>query len=78
MASGGRDDLKYFFDKYAGFGKTEAQLKKKNIRIDSRNIQKLMKDGDIIDSKYTISSLNSDIARTLDKLTSSGTYAERT
>jgi len=74
MASNGNDELKDAFNKYARFGKTEAQLKEKDIRIESKNIQKMMKDAAIIDGKYTSQLLDNDIARVLGKLTSSGTY----
>ncbi|UJR33221.1 hypothetical protein I4U23_020676 [Adineta vaga] len=74
MASGGNSDLKEAFDKYSKFGKTEAQLKEKDVRIESKNIQKMMKDGGIVDSKYTTQLLDNDIARVLGKLTTGGTY----
>jgi hypothetical protein len=76
MASGGSSGLKDAFDKYSRFGKTEAQLKEKDIRIDSKNIQKMMKDAGVIDNKYTTQLLDNDIARVLGKLTSGGTYAK--
>ena len=76
MASGGSGSLKDAFDKYSRFGKTETQLKDKDIRIDSKNIQKLMKDAGVIDSKYTTQLLDNDMARVLGKLTSGGTYAK--
>jgi hypothetical protein len=74
MASGGNGGLKEAFDKYSRFGKTEAQLKEKDIRIESKNIQKMMKDGGIIDTKYTSQLLDNDIARVLGKLTTGGSY----
>ena len=39
-------DAKSIFEKYAKFGKTEAQIKemKGGLRIETRNIQKLMKE----------------------------------
>jgi len=74
MASGGSGGLKEAFDKYSRFGKTESQLKEKDIRIDSKNIQKMMKDAGVVDSKYTTQLLDNDIARVLGKLTSGGTY----
>ena len=51
------------FEKFAKFGKTEAQIKemKGGIRIESRNIQKLMKESNVIDSKYTTQLLDNDI-----------------
>ena len=74
MASGGGSGLKAVFDQYARFGKTEAQLKEKDVRLESKNIQKMMKDGGIVDAKYTTQLLDNDISRILGKLTSGGTY----
>jgi hypothetical protein len=68
--------LKVAFDKYSRFGKTETQLKEKDIRIDSKNIQKMMKDAGVVDGKYTTQLLDNDIARVLGKLTSGGTYTK--
>jgi len=76
MASGGASGLKKVFDEYSRFGKTDAQLKDKEIRLDSKNIQKLMKDTGVVDSKYSTQLLDNDIARVLGKLTSGGTYAK--
>ncbi|CAF1143891.1 unnamed protein product [Rotaria sp. Silwood1] len=76
MASGGNSGLKAAFDTYSRFGKTDAQLKEKDIRIDSKNIQKMMKDAGVVDSKYSTQLLDNDIARVLGKLTSGGTYAK--
>ncbi|CAF1002321.1 unnamed protein product [Rotaria sordida] len=76
MASGGNSGLKEAFDKYSRFGKTEAQLKEKDIRIDSKNIQKMMKDAGVIDGTYPTQLLDNDISRVLGKLTSGGTYAK--
>jgi len=76
MASGGSNDLKDVFDKYSKFGKTEAQLREKDIRIESKNIQKMMKDTGVVDSKYTSQLLDNDIARVLGKLTTGGTYTK--
>lgn len=76
MASSGSSNLKDAFDKYSRFGKTEAQLKEKDIRIDSKNIQKMMKDAEVLDKSYTPQLLDNDIARVLGKLTSGGTYAK--
>jgi len=79
MASGGASgDLKQAFDTYAKFGKTESQLKDKDLRIDSRNLQKMMKDCGVIDSKYTSQLFDNDMARVLGKLTSGGTYPKGT
>jgi hypothetical protein len=74
MASSGGGGLKEVFDKYSRFGKTEAQLKEKDLRIDSKNVQKMMKDCGVVDSKYSTQLLDNDIARVLGKLTSGGTY----
>lgn len=74
MAAGGSSGLKAAFDKYSRFGKTESQLKEKDVRIDSRNLQKMMKDAGVIDSKYTTQLFDNDMARVLGKLTSGGTY----
>jgi len=76
MASGGNSGIKAAFDQYSRFGKTEAQLKEKDLRIDSKNIQKMMKDAGVVDSKYSTQLLDNDIARVLGKLTSGGTYAK--
>ncbi|CAF0835781.1 unnamed protein product [Brachionus calyciflorus] len=69
MASGGSD----IFEKYAKFGKTEAQIKemKGGLRIETRNVQKLMKESGVIDSKYTTQLLDNDIMRVIGKLTTS-------
>lgn len=74
MASGGNAGLKQAFDTFARFGKTEAQLKEKDLRIESKNIQKMMKEAGVVDSKYSTQLLDNDIARVLGKLTSGGTY----
>ena len=76
MASGSSGDLKDAFEKYSRFGKTEAQLKEKDLRIESKNIQKMMKDANLIDSKYPTQLLDNDIARVLGKLTTGGTYVK--
>ena len=59
MASGGSDA----FDKYAKFGKTEAQLKeaKGGLRIEQKNIQKMMKETGVIDGKYASQLLDNDM-----------------
>lgn len=75
MASGG-GDLKSIFSQYARFGKTEAQAKEKDIRLESKNIQKMMKDSGVVDAKYSMQLLDNDISRVLGKLTSGGTYAK--
>ena len=76
MASGGSGGLREVFDKYSRFGKSESQLKEKDLRIDSKNVQKMMKDTGVCDSKYSTQLLDNDIARVLGKLTSGGTYAK--
>jgi hypothetical protein len=65
MASANSGDIKATFDKYAKFGKTEAQLKelKGALRIESRNIQKMLKETGVIDSKYTSNLLDNDISK---------------
>lgn len=78
MASGGSGSLKGVFDQYSRFGKTEAQLKDKEVRLESRNIQKMMKDCGVIDSKYTTQALDNDVARVLGQLTNGGTYPKGT
>ena len=78
MASGGGSGLKEAFDKYSRFGKTETQLKEKELRIESKNIQKMMKDGGILNTKYTTQLLDNDVARVLGKLTIGGTYPKGT
>lgn len=61
MASGSSD----VFEKYAKFGKTEAQIKemKGGLRIETRNVQKLMKESGVIDSKYSTQLLDNDISK---------------
>ena len=76
MASGGSSGLKQAFDQFARFGKSETQLKEKDVRIESKNVQKLMKEAGIVDAKYTSQLLDNDMARVLGKLTSSGTYTK--
>jgi hypothetical protein len=75
MATGGNaGGLKQAYDQYSRFGKSETQLKEKEIRIDSKNLQKMMKDAGVIDAKYTTQLFDNDMARVLGKLTSGGTY----
>jgi hypothetical protein len=74
MASGGSSGLKQAFDTYAKFGKSDTQAKDKDARIESKNIQKMMKDSGVIDAKYSTQLLDNDISRVLGKLTSGGTY----
>ncbi|CAF0802178.1 unnamed protein product [Adineta steineri] len=69
MASGGHGGLKEVFDKYSKFGKSESQLKEKDIRIDSKNLTKMLKDTGVIDSKYSSNLFDNDMARVLGKLT---------
>ncbi|CAF4004392.1 unnamed protein product [Adineta steineri] len=76
MASGGHGGLKEVFDKYSKFGKSESQLKEKDIRIDSKNLTKMLKDTGVIDSKYSSNLFDNDMARVLGKLTTGGTYAK--
>ncbi|CAF1351588.1 unnamed protein product [Rotaria magnacalcarata] len=76
MATGGGSGLKQAFDQFARFGKSESQLKEKDIRIESKNVQKLMKEAGVVDGKYTSQLLDNDMARVLGKLTSSGTYTK--
>ena len=60
MASGGSDA----FEKYAKFGKTEAQLKEaKGLRIEQKNIVKMMKETGVIDGKYASQLLDNDMGR---------------
>ena len=64
-AANGESSVESVFEKYAKFGKTEAQLKelKGALRIETRNVQKLMKECGIVDSKYTSQLLDNDIRR---------------
>lgn len=64
MASGGGSNCMEIFDKYARFGKTEAQIKeaKGEIRIETKNIQKMCKESGVIDAKYTSQLLDNDIS----------------
>jgi hypothetical protein len=70
MASGGSNDV---FEKYARFGKTEAQIKemKGGLRIETKNVQKMMKEAGVVDAKYTTQLLDNDIARVIGKLVTS-------
>lgn len=74
MASGG--GTKQVFEKYAKFGRTEAQIKemKGGLRIETKNVQKLCKEVGIVDGKYPNQLLDNDISRVLGKFTSSGKY----
>jgi hypothetical protein len=76
MASGGGSNIKDVFDKYSRFGKTETQLKEKNLRLESKNIQKMMKDAGVIDTRYTSQLLDNDIARILGKLALANVYVK--
>ena len=53
------------FEKFAKFGKTEAQIKemKGGLRIETRNVQKLMKESGVIDKAYTTQLLDNDISK---------------
>lgn len=65
MASGGgSNDVNDIFDKYARFGKTEAQIKdsKGHLRIETKNVQKLCKESGVLDSKYPSQLLDNDIS----------------
>lgn len=65
MAAASVTGTKDIFEKYAKFGKTEAQVKemKGGLRIETRNVQKLMKESGVIDSKYTTQLLDNDISK---------------
>ncbi len=64
MASASGNNVREVFDKYAKFGKTEAQIKelKGELRIETRNVVKLAKETGLIDSKYTSQLLDNDIS----------------
>ena len=64
MASGGGSNLHEIFEKYARFGKTEAQIKeaKGGLRIETKNIQKLCKESGVLDAKYPSQLLDNDIS----------------
>ncbi len=53
------------FEKYAKFGKTEKQAAemKGDIRIETRNIQKMMKETGVLDAKYSSNLLDNDISK---------------
>lgn len=53
------------FDKYTIFGKTEDQIRriKGGPRFKDENIQKLLVESGIIDSKYTAENFNSDFSK---------------
>jgi len=70
MASGGNGNTNEVFDKFAKFGKTESQVKemKGGIRMETRNVQKLMKESGVLDAKYTAQLLDNDIMRVIGKL----------
>jgi hypothetical protein len=65
MAAAGDDHggVKEIFEKYAKFGKTEAQIKelKGAHRIETKNVQKLMKESGVVDAKYASQLLDNDI-----------------
>jgi len=71
MATANNGDVNAVFEKFAKFGKTEAQVKemKGGLRIETRNVQKLMKESGVIDAKYTTQLLDNDIMRVIGKLT---------
>ncbi len=64
------------FERYARFGKTEAQIKemKSGLRIETKNIQKLCKECGVIDSKYSSQLLDNDIMRVIGRLTTEGKH----
>jgi hypothetical protein len=64
-------EINTVFEQYAKFGKTEAQVKemKGGLRIETRNVQKLMKESGVLDAKYTSQLLDNDIMRVIGKLT---------
>jgi hypothetical protein len=66
-------EINTVFEQYAKFGKTEAQVKemKGGLRIETRNVQKLMKESGVLDAKYTSQLLDNDIMRVIGKLTQS-------
>ena len=53
------------YEMYAKFGKTESQVKemKGGLRIESRNVQKLMKESKVLDTKYSSNLLDNDISK---------------
>lgn len=53
------------FEKFAKFGKTESQVKemKGGLRMETRNVQKLMKESGVIDAKYSTQLLDNDISK---------------
>ena len=58
------NDLKARFEKYAKFGKTEAQIKEiKSLRIETRNVIKMAKETVLLDGKYTSQLLDNDISK---------------
>ena len=65
MASGGIEA----FEKYANFD-TEAQLKelKGGLRIEQKNIQKMMKETGVVDVKYTTQLLDKDMGKLMNFL----------
>ena len=64
-AASGTGDV---FEKFAKFGKTESQVKemKGGLRMETRNVQKLMKESGVIDAKYSTQLLDNDISKHLD------------
>jgi len=55
------------FEKYAKFGKTEMQIKeaKGNLRIESKNVQKMMKEAGVLSGKYASQLLDNDMGNKL-------------
>ena len=68
--AGAHGECHEVFEKYARFGKTEAQIKemKGGLRIETKNIQKLMKETGVCDAKYPSTLLDNDIMRVIGKL----------
>jgi hypothetical protein len=64
------------FEKYAKFGKTEAQIKemKGGLRIEQRNVQKLFKESGVLTAKYTAQLLDNDMGKFIIKKDSILTY----
>jgi hypothetical protein len=64
------------FEQYARFGKTEAQIKemKGGLRIETKNVQKLCKETNLLDKAYTTQLLDNDILRVIGRLTNEGKH----
>lgn len=70
MASAGNGSVKETFEKFARFGKTDKQVSemKGPLRIETKNVQKLMKECGVVDGKYSTQLLDNDIMRVIGKL----------